>query len=49
MILAKHIEKKIQEFEWNLWAVTEWGMEREEELLEKIAELEKEIAEHECS
>ena len=49
MAYTKDIEKKIRDFEWNCWNLAEALLDCEEEMQKKIDDLEKEIADHECS
>ena len=48
MAQSRQIENKMKEFEHNLWNLTEAFIDGEEELLDKISELETEIKEHNC-
>lgn len=48
MAYSKQIIKKIEEYDYHLFNMAEAFIDREEELLEKIANLENDISEHSC-
>lgn len=48
MALTREIDQKIKDFDWNIRDLAEAFCDMEEELNNKIAELEKEMEEHNC-